>query len=193
MTMEIRTYLDLMHTLEKLKCTPRHSWTSSGRREGVAEHSWRLALMAYFVQAEFPEADAGRVILMCLCHDLGEVFTGDVPAFQKTTADRTAEDTAIEAWLGGLPSPYRAELTALFAEMAAQETLEAKLYKALDKMEALIQHNEADIATWIPLEYELNFTYGSEAVMFSEYLTRLRAEINRDCAEKIEAEKAGNP
>ena len=62
-----------------------------------------------------------------------------------------------------------------------------------DKMEALIQHNEADIATWIPLEYELNFTYGSEAVMFSEYLTRLRAEINRDCAEKIEAEKAGNP
>ena len=170
--MEIRTYLDLMHTLEKLKCTPRHSWTSSGRRESVAEHSWRLALMAYFIQAEFPEADAGRVILMCLCHDLGEVFTGDVPAFQKTTADRTAEDTAIEAWLGGLPSPYRAEL---------------------DKMEALIQHNEADIATWIPLEYELNFTYGSEAVMFSEYLTRLRAEINRDCAEKIEAEKAGNP
>ncbi len=34
----------------------------------------------------------------------------------------------------------------------------AELYKALDKMEALIQHNEADISTWLPLEYELQLT-----------------------------------
>lgn len=191
--MEIRAYLNLMHTVEKLKCTLRHSWTSTGRRESVAEHTWRLALMAYFIKDEFPEANAEKVILMCLCHDLGETFTGDIPAFQKTNADSAAEDAAVNAWLQSLPAPYCAELTGLFAEMAAQETLEAKLYKALDKMEALIQHNEADIKTWIPLEYELNFTYGSEAVTFSEYLTQLRAEINRDCAEKIEAEKAENP
>lgn len=188
--MEIRAYLNLMHTVEKLKCEPRHSWTSTGRRESVAEHTWRLALMAYFIKDEFPEANAEKVILMCLCHDLGETFTGDIPAFQKTDADGAAEDAAVNAWLKSLPAPYCAELTGLFAEMAAQETLEAKLYKALDKMEALIQHNEADIKTWIPLEYELNFTYGSEAVAFSEYLTQLRAEINRDCAEKITAAQA---
>ena len=182
-----------MYKMETLKCTPRHSWTSTGRRESVAEHTWRLALMAYFIKDEFPEANAEKVILMCLCHDLGETFTGDIPAFQKANADSAAEDAAVNAWLQSLPAPYCAELTGLFAEMAAQETLEAKLYKALDKMEALIQHNEADIKTWIPLEYELNFTYGSEAVAFSEYLTQLRAEINRDCAEKIEAEKAENP
>ena len=191
--MKVREYLDLMYKMETLKCTPRHSWTSTGRRESVAEHTWRLALMAYFLKDEFPEAHAEKVILMCLCHDLGETFTGDIPAFQKTNADSAAEDAAVNAWLQSLPAPYCAELTGLFAEMAAQETLEAKLYKALDKMEALIQHNEADIKTWIPLEYELNFTYGSEAVAFSEYLTQLRAEINRDCAEKIEAEKAENP
>ena len=191
--MKVREYLDLMYKMETLKCTPRHSWTSTGRRESVAEHTWRLALMASFSKDEFPEANAEKVILMCLCHDLGETFTGDIPAFQKTNADSAAEDAAVNAWLQSLPAPYCAELTGLFAEMAAQETLEAKLYKALDKMEALIQHNEADIKTWIPLEYELNFTYGSEAVAFSEYLTQLRAEINRDCAEKIEAEKAENP
>ena len=191
--MKVREYLDLMYKMETLKCTPRHSWTSTGRRESVAEHTWRLALMAYFIKDEFPEANAEKVILMCLCHDLGETFTGDIPAFQKTNADSAAEDAAVNAWLQSLPAPYCAELTGLFAEMAAQETLEAKLYKALDKMEALIQHNEADIKTWIPLEYELNFTYGSEAVAFLEYLTQLSAEINRDCAEKIEAEKAENP
>lgn len=81
--MEIRAYLNLMHTVEKLKCTLRHSWTSTGRRESVAEHTWRLALMAYFIKDEFPEANAEKVILMCLCHDLGETFTGDIPAFQK--------------------------------------------------------------------------------------------------------------
>ena len=191
--MKVREYLDLMYKMETLKCTPRHSWTSTGRRESVAEHTWRLALMAYFIKDEFPEANAEKVILLCLCHDLGETFTGVIPAFQKPNADSAAEDAAVNAWLQSLPAPYCAELTGLFAEMAAQETLEAKLYKALDKMEALIQHNEADIKTWIPLEYELNFTYGSEAVAFSEYLTQLRAEINRDCAEKIEAEKAENP
>ena len=185
--MEIRHYLDLMHTLEKLKCAPRHSWTSSGRRESVAEHSWRLAMMAYFVQDEFPEADLRKLLCMCLFHDVGEAFTGDIPAFEKTEADGAAEDAALEAWRNSLPAPYRRELTPLFAEMAAQETLEARLYKALDKMEALIQHNEAEISTWIPLEYELNLVYGAEAVAFSAYLKRLRAEINRDCAEKIAA------
>ena len=64
--MEIRAYLNLMHTVEKLKCTLRHSWTSTGRRESVAEHTWRLALMAYFIKDEFPEANAEKVILMCL-------------------------------------------------------------------------------------------------------------------------------
>ena len=185
--MEIRAYLDLMHTVEKLKCELRHSWTSDGRRESVAEHTWRLALMAYFVKDEVPEADADKVILMCLCHDLGEVFIGDIPAFEKSEAYSAAEDAAVNAWLERLPAPYNAELSALFAEMAAQETLEAKIYKALDKLEALIQHNEADIATWLPLEYELNFTYGSEETAFFSYMERLRAEINRDCAEKIRA------
>ena len=64
--MKVREYLDLMYKMETLKCTPRHSWTSTGRRESVAEHTWRLALMAYFIKDEFPEANAEKVILMCL-------------------------------------------------------------------------------------------------------------------------------
>ena len=79
------------------------------------------------------------------------------------------------------------ELKTLYAEMDALETDEAKLYKALDKLEAVIQHNESDIATWLPREYELNLTYADENVAFSDYLKRLREEIRRETRDKIAA------
>ena len=66
---------DILAVAERLKCNTRHSWTSTGRRESVAEHSWRLALMALLVADEFPDVDCGRVVRMCLVHDLGEAFT----------------------------------------------------------------------------------------------------------------------
>jgi putative hydrolase of HD superfamily len=56
----------------------------------------------------------------------------------------------------------------------------------LDKLEALIQHNESDIKTWIPLEYNLQMTYGNEQVKFSDYLTELREQVRADSVRKIE-------
>ena len=85
-----------------------------------------------------------------------------------------------------LPEPVRAEWKALFEEMEAMETQEARLYKSLDKLEALIQHNEADISTWIPLEYDLQMTYGNEECKFTEYIQRLRDEVRKDSKRKIE-------
>lgn len=84
------------------------------------------------------------------------------------------------------PELYRNRFIKLYEEMEELQTLEAKIYKALDKMEAVIQHNQADISTWIPLEYELQFTYGEEQVEFSEYLKSLREEINHQTRNKIE-------
>ena len=72
--------------------------------------------------------------------------------------------------------------------MNAQETTEAKIYKSLDKLEAVIQHNESPIETWEPNEYELNKTYAFDTVAFSDWLTALRKEIYRDTIEKIERE-----
>ena len=70
---------EILAVAERLKCNTRHSWTSTGRRESVAEHSWRVALMAYFVKDEYPDLDMDKVIRMCLIHDLGEAFTGTSP------------------------------------------------------------------------------------------------------------------
>ena len=69
--------------------------------------------------------------------------------------------------------------------MEERKTLEARIYKALDNLEALIQHNESDISTWIPLEYDLQMTYGNDKVQFSDYLTKLRDEVRNDSKKKI--------
>lgn len=189
--MRAEDFLRIMDTAEGLKNHTRHSWTSSGRHESVAEHSWRLALMAYFVRDEYPDLDMGRVLLMCLFHDMGEAFTGDIPAFEKTGEHERAESEAVEGWIRGLPSPYREELGALFLEMEQRRTPEAMLYKSLDKMEALIQHNEADLSTWLPLEYELQMTYGEREAGWSEYTRKLRERVRRESKEKIEREGEG--
>lgn len=183
--MEARKLLDALHVAERLKDATRHCYTSGGRHESVAEHSWRMTLMAYFVSDEFPKLDMNKVIKMCLIHDLGEAFTGDIPTFWKSGSDEQKEETLLFDWTASLPEPFAGEVTALYREMAARETPEAKLYKALDNLEAVIQHNESDISTWLPLEYSLNMTYGDDKVAFSGYLTELREEIRRDTREKI--------
>lgn len=177
--------LDILSVAEKLKCNTRHCYTSSGRHESVAEHSWRISLMAMLLTQEFPHADMNKVIRMCLIHDLGEAFTGDIPTFDKTAADTQTEDALLDHWVQTLPDGPRQEFAALLAEMNAMETEEAKIYKALDKLEAVIQHNESDIATWLPLEYALQLGYGTENVQFSPYMQDLKAEIDGWTRRKI--------
>lgn len=187
--MDPRLLLQQLHLAERLKDATRHCYTSGGRHESVAEHSWRLCLMVWFLRDEFPELDMDKVLQMCLIHDLGECFTGDIPTFLKSNADTDKEDNLLLNWVATLPEPYCTDMTALYAEMAALETGEAKLYKALDKLEAVIQHNESPLDTWLPLEYELNLTYGNDAVAFSPYLKALRAEVLADTQKKIAEEK----
>ena len=74
---------------------------------------------------------------------------------------------------------------ALYDEMAKRETMEAKVYKAIDGLEAVVQHNFSDLSTWIPKEYELNKTYADDKVAFSGYMKALREEIRKDTLEKL--------
>jgi putative hydrolase of HD superfamily len=187
--MNARAYLEILHVAERLKDTPRHCTTTKGRTESVAEHSWRMSLMASLLRHEFPDLDMDKVVNMCLIHDLGECFTGDIPTFVKTDADRAAEDALLDQWVKSLPDELSADIAALYDEMNAQETAEAKVYKALDKLEALIQHNESPLSTWTENEYELNKTYAFDTVSFSDWLTELRKAILEDTVAKIEKEQ----
>lgn len=183
--MSPKEYLAIVHCIAGLKERTRHAWMTSGRQESVAEHSWRMALMTYFLRDEFPTVDLTRVLLMALLHDMGEVFTGDIPTFEKTDADRAREHELRDKWIDALPAPYAAEVRSLFTEMDAMETEEAKIVKALDRMEAVITHNEGDPHTWLPLEYDLQRTYGVKEAAFAPVLKELRAEVNREVDEVI--------
>ncbi len=183
--MEPREFIRILNSVEPLKNNTRHSWTSTGRHESVAEHSWRLTLMAFFARDEFPELDMEKVQRMCLVHDIGEAFTGDVPSFEKTEADEETERAQLAGWVESLPAPYRTELAALYAEMDALATPEAKLYKALDNLEAVLQHNQADLSTWLPLEYALQLSYGGDKTAFSPWLRALKAQLNDDTRKKV--------
>ncbi len=186
--MKPREYIEFLNKIEKLKCNIRHSWTSSGRHESVAEHSWRLSVMAMLCADEYPDIDINKVIKMCLIHDFGEAVTGDIPAFNKTEEHEKKEDSAVKTMLSSLPSPMREEFSELFEEMNALETPEAKLFKSLDNLEALVSHNEADISTWIPLEYEENLTYGQKNCEWSEWTRELREELRNESVKKISEE-----
>lgn len=187
--MTAQELLSILQTAEVLKCTTRHCVTSSGRKESVAEHCWRTALMAMLLREEFPQANMDKVIQMCLIHDMGEAFTGDIPCFEKTRDHVCQEEAQLQQWIADLPQPLAQNFSRLYQEMEAMQTQEAKIYKALDKLEAVIQHNESDIATWLPLEYDLQLTYGQENVAFSPLLQSIKEENNRITQQKIKTAK----
>lgn len=176
--------MDFLHVLEKMKCNTRHGWTSTGRHESVAEHSYRLCAMAFLLRDEFPGIDMEKVLHMCIVHDWGEAVTGDIPSFLKTDADEATETDAVGGLTARLPDK-KVELDALFAELTALETPEAKLYKALDRIEAVIQHNEAPLDTWIELERTLNLEYGVADCANFPFMAELREIAADDTRKKL--------
>lgn len=184
--MKPREFIDIMEQLAKLRDTTRHCYTPKGRHESVAEHTYRIALLAFMLKDEMPDIDTDKVIKMCLIHDLGEAFTGDIPSFDKKESDEELEMKLLYEWVDTLPDNLPTTFRTLYEEMEALETKEAKLYKALDNLDAIEAHNESELSTWIPLEYELNLTYANERVKFSDFLTKVREELKEDTLKKIE-------
>ncbi len=186
--MKIDEFLKFMHISENLKQVTRHSWTSDGTREVVAAHSWRMALMAMMIADEIKDINIQRVIELCIVHDLGEAITKDIPVFEKTEADENTENQAQDYLISCISGEFKEKLKSLFDEMRDMTTKEAKLYKCLDKLEVLIQHNEADLSTWIPLERELQLEYGISECEVFEFTKKLRERVKQDSIDKMKEE-----
>ena len=186
--------LRFLQLAERLKSVPRHCYTAEGERESVAAHAWRVALLALLLEKEQPDIDMRRVIELALVHDLGEAVTGDIPSFLKTERDESVESDALSQIVSLLPAPEGERLRSLFQEWEAGSTREARFCRALDKLEAVISHNESDIATWLPLEYTLNQTYGEREAEEFDCLKALRTTLRADTRRKIaDAEQGGGP
>lgn len=188
--MNSKDIIRFLNMAEKLKCELRHSWTSTMRQESVAEHSWRLCIFSWLIKGQLKnEYDMDKVMKMCLFHDLGEAIVGDIPSFNKNEEDIRNEEVAVNQIISMLDNDLRFELEDLFLEMKEQHSKEARLFIALDKLEAVIQHNESPIETWIPLEFELNKTYANKEVKGIGVLEDLREVIRQDTIKKLVEEE----
>lgn len=167
-----------------LKDQLRNGWTAQGRRESVAEHSWRLALMAMLLGPEEPGLDMLRVLELCLVHDLGEALNGDQPAPQQQ--DAAAKSDRERADLGALtanaPATMRTRIRALWEEYEAGKTREAQFVKGADKLETILQH--LDGATPPDFDFDYNLGYGRDWTGRFETLRRLRGCLDAETARR---------
>lgn len=191
MRTQLMNVLNVVNLGEKLKSELRHSWLSNGRQESVAEHTWRVSLMAMLIEPYLDqEIDTAKMLKMIIIHDLVEAEAKDIPAFDTMNNEQLREQKAqkemkaIQRIRETLKGDLGRDVYNLWIEFEHKQTYEAKVANALDKLEAQIQHNEADISTWIEIEYEMSFMMGKHTD-FSPVLTQLKELIEEEAEDKL--------
>lgn len=189
---QLSAILEVLQLAEKLKFELRHSWLSNGRQESVAEHTWRMSLMAVLVEPLLDKkVDLARLLKMIIIHDLVEAEAGDVsvldqirnPEIRKVKQQN--EEKAINNIRKMLSKSNGQEIYDLFYEFEEKSTFEAKVANAIDKLEVQLQHNHADINTWEEIEYDLSFVIGKH-VQFDETFTLLKDLIEKQAEHKLQ-------
>lgn len=193
MEKQITSILKVLTLAERLKFELRHSYTSSGRQESVAEHTWRMSLMAVLIEPLLTKKiDTARLLKMIVIHDLVEAEARDVSALdvlrnpgikiQKIEKERQA----IENLRSALIETNGQEIYDLFYEFENKETYESKVANALDKLEVQLQHNHADFSTWEEIEYDMCYMMDKH-VAFDETLSELKKQIEEAAEQKMKS------
>ena len=148
----LRKQLDFALEIDKEKNIFRQTHLSGhGRNENDAEHAWHMAIMAYLLREySNEEVDAGRVMLMCLIHDIVEIDAGDTYAYDEESkkSQKSREEAAKERIFSILPDDQKAELTAIFDEFEEGKSPEAKFARAMDNLQPLILNNSNGGSDW---------------------------------------------
>ncbi len=164
MKSKLRSILEVMSLAEKLKFELRHSYLSNGRQESVAEHTWRMSLLAVLIEPLVSEPiDMAKMLKMIIIHDLVEAEARDVSALDVLRnpdiriQKELNEQRAIENLRRNLQDTNGQEIFDLWYEFEEKKSFEAKVANALDKLEVQLQHNHADLSTWEEIEYEMTY------------------------------------
>jgi putative hydrolase of HD superfamily len=174
-TNDLSSILDFLRAAESLKTATRSGWTTAGDRESVAEHTWRLCLMAMVLHPEFPDIDFAKLVKICIVHDLGEAIGGDIPAPEqaKRGASKTGDERRdLITLLAPLPLAQQAEILALWDEYETAASPEARLAKGLDKLETILQHTQGKNPP--DFDYRFNLGYGRQHTDHHPVLSQLR-------------------
>jgi len=182
---DIQCIITFIKELEHLKDNTRTAWTSLGRHESVAEHSWRLSLFTLVLEGYFPDVNFNKVIRMALVHDLGEAYDGDVSAKSITNhKDKLEkEKSGLMKLTELLPKAIQENIFSLWLEYNQGETKEAKLVKALDKIETIIQHNQGENPK--NFDYGFNLEYGKKLSVFDPIIQSIREYIDQETLKKV--------
>ncbi|EOR08430.1 bifunctional HD family hydrolase/N-acetyltransferase [Acinetobacter genomosp. 15BJ] len=181
----IQNRLTFLREAEKLKNVTRFSHTSNGRQESTAEHSWRLCLMAVIFADQFKDIDFEKLLKICLIHDLGEAIHGDIPAILKDQfpAKNQQEKQDLYQLTECLDDQPQMLIRSLWQEYEDATTPEAKIVKALDKLETILQHNQGINSP--DFDYEFNLSYGEKYTNDSPLLKQIRAILDEETQERI--------
>ena len=148
----LKQQLEFSLEIDKEKNIFRQTHLSGeGRQENDAEHAWHMAIMAYLLKEYANEpVDIGKVMLMCLIHDIVEIDAGDTYAYDEVNlkTQKAREDAAKERIFSILPADQKAELIALFDEFEAWETPESKFAHAMDNIQPLILNHSNGGGDW---------------------------------------------
>lgn len=190
----MKNELNFLNLSEKLKLVLRHCWLSDGRRqESVAEHSWRLALMVLrFAYKLSKKINIEKCLKMAIVHDLPEAIVGDCPVYECQSKDKkrekfNLENAAMIEIKKLLNDENGNEIYDLWQEYESQSTYESKFVKALDKLEAFIQHNESPLSTWEEYEKEMIFQkkWLIDYCEFDPYMNELAEAVIEEAIQKM--------
>jgi putative hydrolase of HD superfamily len=190
---QLQGTLAFLRAAESLKYMTRTSWTSDGGQETVAAHSWRLCLMALVLAPHFPGIDVGKLLRICLVHDLGEAISGDISAALQAALPNKAEQERADLvqLIQPLPDAVRADLVALWDEYDAAATPEAKLAKGLDKLETILQHNQGVMPAGF--DFLFNLEYGATYTRDHPVLVALRHIMDAETQQRAHEQAARGP
>nr|ALS89007.1 HD domain protein [uncultured bacterium] len=146
---KVPTMLATLVELQRLKNLDRTGWSLRGLPSGtesVAAHSFGVAVTAMLLADEVRAAgitlDMERVLRMSLVHDWAETRVGDMP---KTATDyfgadarKFAEMKAFDDIVAGVGAG-RSDYQGLYKDYEQGESLEARLVKAADVIDLLVQ------------------------------------------------------
>jgi putative hydrolase of HD superfamily len=184
--------LKFLHLSEGLKNELRNGRTSTEKKESVAEHTWRVSLMVFmFSRFLDQKICVEKALKIAIVHDLAELITGDKPYFvyeghQANKQDKFEQElNAMKHLQSLLPESIGTEFLELWKEYEQGETYEAKFVKAIDKIEAQIQHNEMSYTYWNDYDRKYASTRLDKYCNFDSFLTKVKTLVQEESLQKI--------
>lgn len=184
-TEDLLNRLVFIQAAQSLKEVLRSAYTTNGRQESTAEHTWRLTLLIMVLADHLPELDLLKTLKMAVIHDLGEAIHGDIPAIiQAGTGNKSAQERQdLATLLQPLPSHLQQEFLMLWDEYDQASSPEALAVKALDKLETLIQHNQG--LNPANFNYTFNLSYGKRYTNSHPLFATLRELVDQHTQQKV--------